>query len=58
MRTCALDYCKVYTISLCSTTAAMGGALRLPCSGSQESMKSKLGCKVMSPGWIMSAFPI
>lgn len=47
---------KVYIISLCSSTAAVGGALRLPWSGSKESMKSKLGCKGMSPGWIMSAF--
>lgn len=40
-----------------STPVAIGGALWLPCSGSKESMKSRLGCKGMSPGWIMSAFP-
>lgn len=34
-----------------------GGIVLAPCRGSKVSMKSRLGCSGMRPGWIISALP-
>lgn len=53
----APEFKKKCTISVCGTIEVTACVLVVPCSGSKESMKSRFGCKGMSPGWIMSALP-